>query len=275
MASLRADYFLSKGERSDPTDDFHQFALSPKFGLVYQPILNKVSLFANYLNSFLNVAPMQVTNADGSNPRIKSFKPEHANQWEVGVKTDLFSDKLSATVSYYDIRVANRTTPMIGNINDYDQRGKVGSKGFELDLNANPITGLNLIAGYSHNKTQNISSNGTDFYTEQGRNPGGQGPQDLANLWATYKFSQGSLKDFGFGVGGNYAGVYKVIDNSVVGVFELPSYTLLNASLFYNADRYRITFNGNNLTDKKYYIGYWSVNPQRPVNFTASFAFKF
>lgn len=275
MLSLRADYFDSKGQRNDPSDDFHQFAVSPKFGLVYQPILDKVSFFANYMNSFLNVGPQQVTNADGSNPRIKSFKPEHANQLEFGVKTNLFSDKLSATVSYYDIKVSNRVTPTVGNINDYDQRGAVRSRGFELDLNANPAQGLNLIAGYSHNHIENTSSNGTDFYTEQGRAPGGQGPQDQANLWATYKFANGALKDFGFGVGGNYAGVYKVIDNSVVGVFELPSYTLLNASLFYNADRYRITFNANNLTNEKYYIGYWSVNPQRPISFAASIAFKF
>jgi iron complex outermembrane receptor protein len=275
MLSLRADYFDSKGQRNDPSDDFHQFAVSPKFGLVYQPVLDKVSLFANYMNSFLNVGPQQVTNADGSDPRIKSFKPEHANQLEFGVKTNLFSDKLSATVSYYDIKVSNRVTPTVGNINDYDQRGAVRSRGFELDLNANPAQGLNLIAGYSHNHIENTSSNGTDFYTEQGRAPGGQGPQDQANLWATYKFTNGGLKDFGFGVGGNYAGVYKVIDNSVVGVFELPSYTLLNASLFYNADRYRITFNANNLTNEKYYIGYWSVNPQRPISFAASIAFKF
>jgi iron complex outermembrane receptor protein len=275
MASLRADYFVSKGEKADPTDNFNQFALSPKFGLVYQPVLDKVSLFANYMNSFLNVSPQQVTDADGSNPRVKSFKPEHANQLEFGVKTNLFSDKLSVTVSYYDIKVNNKVTPLVGNINDSDQRGAVRSKGFEFDLNANPAPGLNLIAGYSHNHIVNTSSNGTDFYTEQGRAPGGQGPQDLANLWATYKFTHGSLKDFGFGVGGNYAGVYKVIDNSVVGVFELPSYTLLNASLFYNADRYRFTFNANNITNQKYYIGYWSVNPQRPVNFTASITFRF
>ncbi|MGF7040881.1 TonB-dependent receptor domain-containing protein [Mucilaginibacter lappiensis] len=275
MASLRADYFVSKGEKADPSDNFNQFALSPKFGLVYQPVLDKVSLFANYMNSFLNVAPQQVTDEDGSNPRVKSFKPEHANQLEFGIKTNLFSDKLSATISYYNIKVANRVTPLVGNINDADQRGAVKSKGFELDLNANPAPGFNLIAGYSHNNIVNTSSNGTDFYTEQGRAPGGQGPQDLANLWATYKFTRGSLKDFGFGLGGNYAGVYKVVDNSVVGVFDLPSYTLLNASLFYNADRYRFTFNANNITNEKYYIGYWSVNPQRPVNFTASVAFKF
>ena len=275
MLSLRADYFDSKGEKNDPSDDFHQFALSPKFGLVYQPILNKLSLFANYMNSFQNVSPMQVTDADGNNPHIKSFKPEHANQLEFGVKTNLLSDRLSATVSYYDIKVSNRVTPMVNNINDYDQRGAVRSKGFELDLNANPVEGLNLIAGYSHNHIENTSSNGTDFYTEKGRAPGGQGPQDQINLWATYKFTRGTLKDFGFGVGGNYAGIYKVIDNSVVGVFELPAYALLNASVFYSADRFRFTFNVNNLTNQKYYIGYWSVNPQRPINVAASVAFKF
>lgn len=275
MASLRADYFVSKGEKTDLSDDFNQFALSPKFGLVYQPVLNKLSLFANYMNSFLNVAPFQVTDVNGNNPHIKSFKPEHADQWEAGVKADLFTDRLSATVSYYNIKVDNRITPVPDNINDYDQRGKVGSKGFELDIIASPAAGFNVIAGYSHNTTTVTAGDGTDFYSEQGRSPGGQGPQHQANLWATYKFTKGKLKDFGFGAGGNYAGIYKVIDNSVVGVFELPAYTLLNASLFYNADRYRITFNVNNLTNKEYYIGYWSVNPQRPINFSASLAFKF
>ncbi|HVU58817.1 MAG TPA: TonB-dependent receptor [Puia sp.] len=275
LASLRADYFDSKGEHSDPSDNFHQFALSPKFGIVYQPVLDKVSLFANYMNSFLNVSPQQVTDADGSNPRVKSFKPEHANQLEFGAKAILGQDKLVITASYYDIRVANRVLPLEGNINDFDQRGEVGSKGFEVDMNANPAPGLNLIAGYSHNHTQILSGDGTDFYNEKGRSPGGQGPQDQANLWATYKFQQGSLQHFGFGVGGNYAGIYKVIDNSVVGEFDLPSYMLLNASLFYNGDRIRITLNGNNLTNKQYYIGYWSINPQRKMNFTASCTFKF
>jgi iron complex outermembrane receptor protein len=275
LVSLRADYFDSKGQFDDSSDDFHQFTLSPKFGLVYQPVIDKVSIFGNYLNSFLNQTPRQVADADGSNPRTKSFKPEHANQLEFGVKTNIINDKLSFTVSYYDTRVKNRVTTVVGNINDSDQRGAVRSKGFELDLSANPTEGLNFIAGYSHNSIKNTTGYSTDFYAEEGRAPGGQGPQDLANFWGTYKFSKGSLKDFGFGLGGNYAGIYKVIDNSVVGVFELPSYTVVNASLFYNSSKYRFTFNANNITNEKYYIGYWSVNPQRPVNFSASLAVKF
>jgi iron complex outermembrane receptor protein len=275
LASVRADYFVSQGEKKDASDNFDQFAVSPKFGLVYQPVLNKLSLFANYMNSFLNVSPLQVTDIDGDNPSIKSFKPEHANQLEFGIKSILFKDRLTATVSYYDTKVDNKVTPLVDNINDYDQRGKVESKGFEIDLNANPADGLNIMAGYSHNHIENTSSNGADFYTEKGRTPGGQGPQDLANLWATYKITKGGLKNFGIGIGGNYAGIYKVIDNSVVGEFDLPGYTLLNASLFYNAEHFRVSINGNNLTNTKYYIGYWSVNPQRPINYTASIAFKF
>lgn len=272
MASLRADYFDSKGDKSSEEDNYHQFAVSPKCGLIYQPILDKVSLFANYMNAFINVAPQQVFDDNNVSLGVKSFKPEHANQWEFGVKTNLLSDKLFATFSYYDIKVSDRVyytqTSAV-------QGGKVGSKGFELDVNANLYQGLNVIAGFSHNHSQVLEGNGTDFYNEEGRSQGGQGPQDQVNLWATYKFEYGTLKNFGIGLGGNYAGEYKVIDNSVTGVFALPSYTLVNGSLFYNASKFRVTCNVNNITNEKYYIGYWSVNPQRPTALAASVAYKF
>jgi iron complex outermembrane receptor protein len=275
MASLRADYFDSKGEKSSGDDDFHQVALSPKFGLVYQPVLDKVSLFANYMNAFINVEPRLIADADGSNPRLKTFRPEHADQLEFGVKTNLLTDKLQATVSYYDIKVADRVVGVPGNLNDFVQGGKVRSKGFELDINAQPLPGLSLMAGYSHNDIKTTEGDKTDFYTQPGRAPGGQGPQDLANIWATYKFTTGKIKNFGFGVGGNYAGKYKVIDNSETGIFYLPSYTLLNGSLFYNGSKVRVTLNVNNINNAVYYIGYWSVNPQKPRNVAFSVAYKF
>lgn len=276
MVSLRADYFESKGEKTVSGDGYDQATLSPKLGLVYQLVQDKVSVFGNYMNAFINVAPRTIYDADGeSNPRVKSFKPEHADQLEFGVKTNLFENKLNATVSVYNIKVADRVIALTDNRFDYRQGGTVESKGIEVEIAAHPFTGLSLIAGYSHNDTKSIKGDVLDFYTQPGRAPGGQGPNDLANLWATYKFTQGQMKNFGFGVGGNYAGRYKVIDNSVTGVFYLPSYTLINGSAFYNGDKFRITLNVNNIGNKEYYIGYWSVNPQRLRNFNASFAFKF
>ncbi|MBA4053188.1 MAG: hypothetical protein C0490_00605, partial [Marivirga sp.] len=59
------------------------------------------------------------------------------------------------------------------------------------------------------------------------------------------------------------------------GVFDLPAYTVLNTSLFYNDDKFRFSLNVNNVLDTEYYIGYWSVNPQRPRNAVASLAYKF
>ncbi|WP_257668072.1 TonB-dependent siderophore receptor [Parapedobacter tibetensis] len=205
--------------------------------------------------------PKTVHADDGSNHRIKSFRPERADQLEYGIKTNLFNDKLSTTISLYNIKVSNRVSPDPANINNALQGGKVRSKGFEFELNASPFTGLHLIAGYSHNETEVIAGDEDDFYSEPGRSIGGQGPQNLANLWASYKFPNGKLHNLGIGFGGNYAGKYRVIDNSITGEFDLPSYLLLNAGLFYNLDHYRISFNLNNLTNKEYYIGYWSVNP--------------
>jgi iron complex outermembrane receptor protein len=182
MLSLRADYLTPKGEKSTSEDDFSQFALSPKLGLVYQPVLDKVSVFVNYMNAFINVAPQQVTDADGRNSRVKSFKPEHADQWEYGVKTNLFSDKLHATFSMYDIKVTDRVMPDPNNPGNVIQGGKVGSKGFELDLSANPVRGLNLIAGYSHNETKVLAGDKEDFYSEPGRSPADRGRK----TWLTF-----------------------------------------------------------------------------------------
>lgn len=273
MASLRADHFDSKGEISDPDDNYSQTALSPKLGLLYQPVLNKVSIFVNYMNAFINVAPASIYDeTTGDRIGIQSLKPERANQWEFGVKTNL-SDKFTATVSYYDIQVKNRVN--YNPAGNPVQNGTVRSKGFEIDLSAHPIAGLDVIAGYSHNSNKVVDGNGTDFYAEVGSSAGGQGPGDLVNLWATYRFVNGKLKNFGAGVGGNYASKYRVVDNSVTGRFDLPSYTLLNGTVFYNSRKYRINFNMNNITNKQYYIGYWSVNPQKQRNFTATIAYKF
>lgn len=275
MVGIRANYFYSEGAINNPDDNYHQIAFSPKFGIVYQPLIHKISVFANYQNGFYQVDPVQVANADGSHPRLKSFKPEQANQWEVGVKLNVWKDRLFTTMSYYDIRVKNKVIGDQNNFYNSIQGGQIESKGFEIELNTRLWEGMNLIAGYSHNHVQNSEGNKGDFYSEPGRVPGGQGPSDLLNFWASYRVAKGKLKNFGIGLGGNHASPYRVIDNSVTGIFDLPAYTVLNAGLFYDSDKFRFSLNINNFTNKQYYSGYWSVNPQKPINFAAGMAWKF
>ena len=271
MVSLRADYFDSKGDVSNKDDNYNQWALSPKFGVVYQIVKDRVSIFANYMNAFYNVAPSITYDDNNVKTGVQLFKPERANQWEFGAKANLIKDRLWTTLALYDITVANRvySTPT-GSI----QGGKVESKGFDFDIEALPYQGVSVKAGFSYNDIQIIAGNGNDFYNEKGRAPGGQGPGTLANLWGSYQIQHGKLRNLGFGIGGNYGGKYKVVDNSVTGVFELPSYALLNGSIFYSFHKFRVNFNMNNINNKQYYIGYWSVNPQQKRNFVATVSYK-
>jgi iron complex outermembrane receptor protein len=276
MASLRLDYFKSIGTYNQRLDTiigkYEQVALSPKFGAVYQIVKEKVSLYANYMNGFQNVAPVTQPLADISG----TMKPQQANQFEGGVKLDLFNHKLSITTGYYNIQVTNmtRSESFVRNNNTYNitlQDGTQLSSGFEFEGIANPIAGLNILGGYSFNNSKMTKS----ASSVEGRRPTSAGPAQLANFWVSYSLTNGTLKGLGLGLGGNYASENKITNNSITGEFTLPAYTVLNASLFYDRPMYRLSLKLNNLTNQVYYIGWSTVERQLPTRFMASVSLKF
>jgi len=266
-AALRVDRFDNKGNYSPDTKTtsggFKQTAFAPKFGLIYQPVKDHVSLFANYQNGFNNQTGTTVDN--------KPLKPEQANQIEGGVKVDLFEGKLSSTVSYYDIKVKDIVRPSdVPNLSVQD--GTQFSRGIEAEVIANPIVGLNIVAGFSYN---NSKLEKTADASVEGLRPSTAGSPYNANFWASYRISKGAVKGLGFGFGGNYASDNKVVNSKTIGVFTLPSYTVLNSSVFYDVSRYRVGFKMDNLTNEKYWIGYTTVNPQRLRSYALTFTYKF
>ncbi|HTF22197.1 MAG TPA: TonB-dependent receptor [Chryseolinea sp.] len=276
MASLRVDYFDTEADITTDDDDYSQTAYSPKFGFVYQPIQDKLSVFGNYMNGFRNVAPGPVYNEDGDYQGSQTFRPEHANQWEVGVKSDLFSDRLIGSVSYYDIEVSDVVLSPPSGYGFSTQGGTVRSKGLEFDITANPIDGLNVLLGFSFNDSEVTQGDEGNIWLENGKRPFWAGPKNLANTWITYRVTTGSARGLGFGLGGNYASENNTLDSEVTGKFTLPSYTVVNGSIFYDNDRVRVAFNLNNITDKHYFGGGWStLNPQKPRNAVLSLSYKF
>ena len=263
MASLRIDRFSNA--------DHAQTALSPKFGVVYQPILNKVSLFANYMNGFSNVAPVdEVTNGVTTN---RALDPEHANQFEAGTKLNLLNGRLSATLSYYDIQVKDRALRVDVDATNYfyTQDGTQESKGFEASFVANPIDGLNIVAGYSYNDSK-LTEGAADFV---GLRPESAGPQNLANLWASYQLTSGKFEGLGFGFGGNYASENKIFNRNLGGAFTLPEYTVLNASVFYGTPDFRISLKLDNIANKEYFKGWSTISPQNQRSLLANFTYNF
>jgi iron complex outermembrane recepter protein len=276
MASLRIDYFDTKGNVTNEKDDYTQTALSPKLGLVYMPIKDKVSVFANYMNGFKNVAPVQVADLDGTNVRTQTFEPEQAIQTEFGIKTNLLDNRITSSFSYYNIQVGNKVMPDPENVNNSIQGGEVESKGFELDLNASPVKGLDLLLGYAHNESTVLRAKVGDVFSPVGRRPGEAGPEHLFNTWATYRISgDNRLNGLGIGFGANAASERLIMDSEATGTFALPAYTVFNGSVFYNAPNYRLILKVDNLTNKEYYKGWTTINPQRPRSVSASFSYLF
>lgn len=243
---------------------YSQNALSPKLGIVYQVVKEKISFFANYMNGFKNVA--NSVQPDGT---ISIFRPQHANQLEGGLKLEILDNKLDATLSYYNIAVTNSLRPQIIDDLTYTvQDGTQESKGIEAEVIGNPFTGFNFVATYGYNDNQYINA----IENLEGKRAVGT-PEHVASLWLSYTTLNGPLE--GLGVGGGVIYVSDVYYNSN-NSFILPEYTVVDATLFYDQPKYRISLKANNILDQKYWIsdGYYT-RPQKPAHFLASVAFKF
>ncbi|WP_254412602.1 TonB-dependent receptor [Dyadobacter diqingensis] len=262
MASLRIDRYSNLGTYFPNTDStagaFKQTALSPKFGIVYQIVKDKVSIFGNYMNGFSNVS--------GSDFAGNTFKPNQANQFEGGVKLDY--SFVTATLSYYDISVTNVTRDDPDHVNFSIQDGTQLSKGFEAEIIANPAPGLNIVAGYTYNDSKYTKSN----ESIQGYRPTTAGPPRMANLWISYRLIKGAAKGLGIGFGGIY-GSESFQSNTKTFSFTIPSYTVLDASVFYDKPKFRIGLKADNLTSEKYWS--YRLAAQNPLKVTGNITFKF
>lgn len=259
MTSLRVDRYINKGVILNglTTGDYKQTSVTPKIGLVFQPIKDQISLFTNYMSGF--------SNQGGSDYVGNTFKPSYAVQAEAGVKFNVFKNKLNMTFSYYNINVDNVLRQDTQNLGFNIQDGKQRSRGVEAEVVVSPFIGFNILAGYGYNDSRYIKSNATI----EGKRPLGT-PEHIANLWMSYKHQYGSMQGFGLGFGGNYSSTSYFND---INTFTIPAATILSSSLFYDQQKYRVGLKINNLTNQHYwsYIG----SPQNPRQFVFNVTYRF
>jgi len=256
LLSLRFDHFNRKAVIG--TEGFKQHSLAPKIGLVYQVIKEQVSLFANYMSGFQNQSP--VDQPDGTR---QVFNPTFARQSEAGVKAELLDRKLTLTGSYYHIAINDAINYNVEGFAIQD--GKQVSKGAEFEVLGNPLPGLRIVAGYVYNSnriTENIDPAIKGKYATDA-------PRNVFNTWLSYTF-QHKLRGLGMGLGANYVGrSYLFSDNQ----YYIPSYKVVDATVFYDQPKWRIGIKLNNIGNERYW-GLWGM-PQAPRNFAANLALRF
>ncbi len=266
-AGVRVDHFDAKGSYDNVNNvhvgGYKQTSVSPKAGLIVMPLPDRISIFGNFQNGFVNQT--------GVDFEGKTFKPEQANQWEGGVKFSDGKGKITGSLSYYNIYVKNVVRRDINHQGFNIQDGEQRSRGIEADVLANPVDGWMIMLGYGYNDTWMVKAD----ESAEGLRPASTGPYNSANFWTDYTFTGTALKGLGLGVSVNYTGESVAVNQKPDGALILPAYTLVGASLSYDLPRFRFALKMNNVTNQRYWMGWTNMIPQMPRQLIGTMSVKF
>lgn len=260
-------------------------AISPKVGFVYMPNDN-LSAFATYTNSF-------VANV-GKERNGEALTPTNIDQYEVGVKKNLWNNALAVNLTVYQILYKNYYQNALDNNGNAvdptgltkDFAGQMRSRGVELDITGNPTENLSIIGGISYNNSVYLDTPEMFGYVEDQRLV--RTPATTANASVFYKFTKlvpglrvgASVYYIGNRLAGwndTKTGANSLAArNGVSRVFEIKDYTTVALSAGYEWKKFMIQAKVGNLFDVENYNVHenYSVNPITPRNFYFTLTYK-
>ncbi|MEM8639242.1 MAG: TonB-dependent siderophore receptor [Cyanobacteria bacterium P01_G01_bin.54] len=267
LAGLRYDIvdqesfqFTPFGEAQSRSDSD---AVTPRFGLVYQPT-EEISLYGSYSRSF---SPNTATTVNGD-----ILEPERGEQIEVGVRAELLDGDLVANLAFFEIDKTNVAVSDPDNANFFIASGGQRSRGVELDIIGEIMPGWTVSANYANiDATVTASDDGTTG------NRLFNVPEHNLNFWTNYEIQSGSLEGLSLGLGFNFVDErFGNLDND----FTVDSYFLTNAAIAYQRDNWKAALNFRNLFDITYIGGVAnsresSISPGEGLTVIGSFSITF
>ena len=230
-----------KRKRSINDDSF-----SPNVGVVWQPNEHQ-SLYASYSKSFapfggsMGVNPISSASQDMN---IFNAEPQYNEQYEMGVKSDWFDERLNTQFSIYDIRKKNiryRPDPDVPDV--WAVGGEHQSKGLEFSFIGRVLDNLFVRGGYGY----------TDAQVKKDK----EKPENVGNTLSNTSKNTGNLfvrylpteKLYGE-VGVTYVGSYYPNINNLT---KMDGFNRVDAAIGYSADPWNLTLAVSNLTNKEYW----------------------
>jgi iron complex outermembrane receptor protein len=187
-------------------------------------------------------------NLRAENRNVLEFQPEKSWNYEFGIKSSLFNDKLTASFAYFITDVDNYQVISAGPDGLFRDvsNANVNINGLELELLAKPLPGLELNAslGYVNGRYDQYVNPflGTDF----SGNRVTYSPRITYNIGAQYRspgglFARAEVQGFGT----------TFFDDA--NQIRREPFALVNARIGYEGKNYSIYPFGNNLFDTRYY----------------------
>ncbi len=237
-------------------------AWSPRIGAVWKPVPN-VSLFADYTKSFQAKPEPTLTG--------EPIPAETGEQFEAGVKADLWNQKLTLTSSVFQLTRAHVAQQDATNPGYNLDAGEQRVRGAELDITGQLTDAWKIIGSLALTDSELITS--SEF-------PVGNAltnvPKRSGSLWATWEPNQGIGRGFGAG-----AGIYAASDRwgDLDNKLNIGGYTRFDASVWYRFNpKSRLTVSIKNITDENYIEAATSlvqVAPAAGRTFTVSYTGSF
>jgi iron complex outermembrane receptor protein len=229
-------------------------AFSPMASVVFHAA-KTTNIFATYTRGY-RTGGLTDLGSDPSQPPLYAYKPEYSNNFEIGVKNTLFNNKLRANLSFFYTTITNAQVPTLvlpAAITITKNAGGLSSKGFDAELTANIIKGLETSYnfGYTHAEYTelNLAESGTTVDLKGNKQI--FTPDVTSMLAAQYSLPVNAsqsvkivLRGEWFYTGKTYFDLANTISQS--------SYHLLNTRVGVSIKNYGLYFWGRNLTDVKY-----------------------
>ena len=240
LVGLRWDAYQGKtfDTKLDPSHvGTDESVLSPRFGLVLQPVREVFSVYAGYSESF---APQTGVTRIGS-----PFVPETGKMYEVGMKFELLDRRLFLNFAGFDIFQQNLL--VIDPIDtDYSiQVGEAESKGFEFDMVGHLTDRWSILANCAYIDVRITNDTESDLLANRLPNV----PYFGFSVWTRYDLLQYRHRSLGVATGVVYRGERQGdIDNS----YQLPAYARWDAGLYYQYRRLHFSLLAENLLNTFY-----------------------
>ena len=275
LVGLRQEWFteiLNKETTKEISRQTSTFI--PRVGLVVEASEN-INLYSTWVKGFQPQGANIQSDPDRYGGPFDYMKSE---LYEVGLKTEWFNKRLSATLAIFKITQENslEQSPKAGKA-DWRVPVDEESNGFELDVAGQILPNFSVVANYAYTDARivKLKEEGAikDLNVQRPSTP-----RHAANLWTKYIFENGSLKGLGAGIGVSYASERLGQVGRRATAASYPDYTLLNAVLYYKVKDVQLQLNVNNVLNRTYWIsGYDNLRnfPGAPRNINASVTYRF
>lgn len=225
-------------------------SFSPNIGFIWQPT-DQHSLYASYNKSFAPFGGRVGVSVVSANTNLNTFdsEPQYNEQYEIGVKSDWFDDRLNTQLSVFDIRKNNiRYVPDDTKPEEWATAGEHQSKGLEFSFIGRVLDNVFVRGGYGYLQAE---------VKKDKQNPGNvnkvlnNAPEHTGNLFVRYLPTE---KLYGE-VGVTYVGDYKAYPNSNLSnqPLDMKAFSRVDAAIGYSADPWNVTLAVSNLTNKEYW----------------------